>query len=117
MTNKQNIGEKNMKAFISLVEIIEGNLYELMGEDSKIFVFDSFIRVISDGEVYDHKHIFKGSFVDEDGINRPDMGACCSAVNLLDKIGIVLVICLNWKKMLIKHLKKHGLIIYNVGMA
>jgi hypothetical protein len=87
MKTKSNIGENKMaKFFISSVEVIEGDLYELFSEDCKIFVFDSFIRAICDGEVYDHRHIFKGSFVDDEGINRPAMNAVADAHTLADQV-------------------------------
>lgn len=75
-----------MKLLISNIDVIEGHLYELMGEDEKIFVFDSFVRVIIDGEVYDHNHIFKGCFVDDDGFNRPNMNAKADAEKLVANI-------------------------------
>lgn len=74
------------KLFVSTVNVCEGALYELMGEDSLIVCFDTVVRAHCDGDVYEHKHIFNGSFVDREGINRPNMAAVNNAHTLADRV-------------------------------
>jgi len=75
-----------MKLAISEVLVTEGDLYELMGEDSLIHIYDSSVQVVCDGDVYQHKHVFKGYFTDDYGFMRPDMGSSHAAHNLAIKV-------------------------------
>lgn len=75
-----------MKLFVSKVDVCQGALYELMGEDSVIVCFDTVVRAYCDGDVYEHKHVFEGSFRDRDGINRPNMAAVPYAERLANRV-------------------------------
>jgi hypothetical protein len=80
-------GAKMTKLFISSVEVVEGYLYERMAEDGKIVVYDSFVRAICDGDVYDHEVIFKGAFKDEyEGYYHVDYNAKPNAERLASRV-------------------------------
>lgn len=74
------------KLFISTVEVIEGHLYEVWGEDSKLVVYDQFVRVICDGEVWDHIHIFYGTVADREGFHHPNFNAKAEAERLAARV-------------------------------
>ena len=71
---------------ISSVEVIEGALYEVWGEDSKLIVYDSFVRVICDGDVYDHINIFYGTVTDREGFHHPNFNAKADAERLANRV-------------------------------
>ncbi len=71
---------------ISRVGAIEGDLYLVWGEDEELFLFDTVVEAIVDGDIYHHKHIFKGLVVDDEGINRPNMGAKDAADKLVGAV-------------------------------
>lgn len=74
------------KLFVSTVDVCEGYLYELMGEDSKLVCFDTTVRAYCDGDIYEHKHLFKGSFTDKEGIPRANMSAVPNANYLANRV-------------------------------
>ena len=75
------------KFHVSRVEVIETDLYEVWGEDEKLVVYDLNVRAFVDGEIYDHKHIFKGVFKDErEGLYHADMGAKKHAHDLANRV-------------------------------
>ena len=71
---------------ISMVTVIEGALYEVWGEDGKLVVFDQFVRVVCDGTVYDHVHMFYGSVETPDGFHVPNYNAKQDAQNLAARV-------------------------------
>jgi hypothetical protein len=79
--------EKTMtKLFISGVEVIQGDLYEVWGEDSKLVVFDTIVQAIVDGDIYHHNHVFKGVVQDPEGFEHPNMNAVNSAKTLANRV-------------------------------
>lgn len=77
----------NMNSFqVSSVHAIETDLYEVWGEDSKLVCYDMVVEVIVDGDIYHHKHVFKGCFRDEEGIMRPNMGCKEQAQRLAQRV-------------------------------
>jgi len=82
-----------MKLFVSEVNVIETDLYSRMAEDGEIIVYDCIVRAICDGEVYDHKVIFRGAFKDEyEGYYHVDYNAKKQAHILADRVADVSVI-------------------------
>lgn len=69
------------------VYIDRGDLYEIMGEDSPLHVYDVFVCVIGeDGKRYVHRVRFKSWYEDDEGIARIDHGYELDAVRLLDRV-------------------------------
>lgn len=78
---------------IRSVYIGEGGLYEIMGEDGPLHVYDVFVvAVTEDGKHYAHDVRFKSWYVDDEGINRIDHGYELDALRLLDRVEKVGVI-------------------------
>lgn len=48
------------KLLVSNVYAVEGDLYQVMGEDEMLYVYDIVIEAVVDGDIYHHKHVFKG---------------------------------------------------------
>ena len=63
------------KLRISEVKVVQGHLYEVWAEDQKLVVYDSFVRVVADGNVYDHFYLFKGYVEDDLGFCHPNYSA------------------------------------------
>lgn len=74
------------KLFINNVYSSQTDLYELMGEDEMLVLYDVYIFAIADGEIYRHNHVFKGHIQDEDGFEHPNRNAQPDADRLVDKI-------------------------------
>ena len=74
------------KLTISGVEVIQGNLYEVWGEDGKLIVYDTFVQVVCDGEVYDHIHMSYGTVTDDHGYHHPNYNAMGDAEKLANRI-------------------------------
>jgi len=72
--------------FISSVNAIEGNLYEVWGEDSKLVVFDVIVEAVCDGAIYHHTHVFKGVVEDREGFAHPNFNAVKDADKLVARI-------------------------------
>ncbi len=68
--------------------VIEGYLYEVWGEDSKLVVYDLYVQAVDfDGNLYTHRHVFKGYFTDEyEGFNHPNFGAKPEAHRLAQRV-------------------------------
>ena len=82
------------------VNINEGSLYQLQSEDGPIVVYDLVVSAMDkDYNIYHHYYFFKGSFVDEEGFHRANMGARYGAEKLVERIKEVMVIDLeHWEK-------------------
>jgi hypothetical protein len=74
------------KLLVSSVNVIEGDLYQIMGEDEMLVVYDTFIQAICDGDIYYHKHVFKGHGQDDDGFEHPNRNAVAHAENLANLV-------------------------------
>jgi len=72
--------------FINDVYSSQTDLYELMGEDEMLVLYDVYIFAIADGEIYRHSHVFKGHVQDEDGFEHPNRNAQYDADRLVDQI-------------------------------
>lgn len=77
----------------AIVNVCEGPLYQMMGEDEMLHVYDLWIEAIIDGDVYYHKHIFKGFVeceVPEDCgggcFNYPNFNAKSEAERLAERV-------------------------------
>jgi hypothetical protein len=75
-----------MELFINDAYSSQTDLYELMGEDGMLVLYDVYIFSIADGEVYRHKHVFKGHVRDEDGFEHPNYNAQPDADRLVNQI-------------------------------
>jgi len=72
---------------IKEVNVVEGNLYEVWGEDSKLVVFDVLVEaILLNGDIYYHNHCFKGHVRDEEGFEHPNYYAVVDAKNLADRV-------------------------------
>ena len=75
------------KIRIQVVEVIESDLYAVWGEDSELICYNLHLSAVGvDGNIYMHKYQFKGHFVDDDGVNRPNFASKPSAHMLALKI-------------------------------
>lgn len=65
--------EKTMsnKIKISDVHVVEGNLYRAVGEDGELILYDCIVEAIVDGDIYHHKHVFRGLGESPDGFAYP----------------------------------------------
>lgn len=69
------------------VYIGQGELYEVMGEDSPLHVYDVFVCAVGeDGKHYAHQVRFKSWYEDDEGIVRIDHGYDLDAVRLMDRV-------------------------------
>jgi hypothetical protein len=84
-TITKNKGQK-MNLFISDVMVVEGNLYQVMGEDEMLYVYDAVVQAIVDGDIYHHKHVFKGHVQDPDGFDHPNYNAKGDAEALMVRV-------------------------------
>ena len=75
-----------MKTKISKVMIQEGPLYEMMGEDSPIVIYDVFVIALAGDIIYRHEHNFEGHFYDRDGIARPNMSQRSKVIQFADRV-------------------------------
>ena len=80
------IKENTKMISVSSVNVIESNLYEVWGEDSKLVVYDLVVQAVCDKDVYNHVHVFKGYWEDDEGFNHPNYGAKEDAHRLAGKV-------------------------------
>ena len=71
---------------VSTVDVIEGNVYEVWGEDSKLVVYDCLVQAICDGDIYLHNHTFKGTVEDREGFAHPNFHAKEDAERLANRV-------------------------------
>jgi len=74
------------KFHISDVMVIEGDIYDIMGEDEMLYVYDLQLQAIVDGDIYIHHHVFKGHCQDDDGFDHPNRNAKSDAEDLCAKV-------------------------------
>ena len=51
---------------ISTCYVVETDLYARMAEDEEIIVYDCIVEALVDGDIYHHKHVFKGAVQDDE---------------------------------------------------
>ena len=49
------------KLLASHVYVVEGDLYRAVGEDGELILYDCVVEAIVDGDIYHHKHVFRGA--------------------------------------------------------
>lgn len=84
--NKHNIKDKKMKLLASILKVVEGDLYNITGEDELLYVYDCFVEAIVDGDIYHHNHVFYGHVQDDDGYEHPNRNAKNDAEDLVNRI-------------------------------
>lgn len=63
-----------MRIHIATCEVVEGSLYQVMGEDEMLTCFPTcLIATDTTGREWVHHYRFDGHCEDDDGINRPNM--------------------------------------------
>lgn len=71
---------------VSTCYIVETDLYNVMGEDEMLTVYDVIVEALVDGDIYHHKHVFKGHVQDPDGFEHPNRYAKDDAQRLADRV-------------------------------
>jgi len=66
--------------------VVEGQLYEVPGEDEMIVTFNCLVAAEKDGQLFYHEELFRGHvFDDENGCNRCERSRA-RAQHLVDRI-------------------------------
>jgi len=76
-----------MRLQISQVYMVEGDLYNVMGEDEMLFCYDCVVEAIVDGDIYHHNHVFRGAGRNpENGCFYPNRNCKAEAQELANRV-------------------------------